>query len=373
MTLSPMNDLTALTPRRLKLFLIALPISLALIYFGVIAADRYVSESTVALQQAGNDSTGIPGAALLLAGLNPPSREDTLYLRQYIHSLGLLQKLEAKLKLREHYETERLDVWSRLWGGTSQERFLDYYRNRVEVVLDELSSTLTIRVQGFEPEFAHRLNTAILQESERFVNELSHKLAREKLGFAEAELARAGDRLQQAKAEVLTFQAKHKLLDPTVQAQASGALAAEMQAGITKAETELRQLRSFLNDDAFQVRALRSQIEATRAQLELERTRATGVGKQSDRLGSLAIDFQGLQMKAEFALDAYKLALAAVENARIEGTRKLKSLAVIEPPTQPQTAEYPRRIYNLLTILVGCLLLYGVARLVIATIREHQD
>jgi capsular polysaccharide transport system permease protein len=368
-----MNDLKAFTPRRLKLALIALPLLLAVLYFTVFAADRYVSESTVALQLAGNDAPAVPGAALLLAGLTPPSREETLYLRQYMHSLGLLSALDARLGLRKHYEGQQRDFAARLWGGTSQEEFLDHYRNRVEVTMDELSATLTVRVQGFEPAFAQKVNQAILEASERFVNEMSHKLAREKLGFAEGELARAGERLQQAKAELLAFQGKNRLLDPAVQAQASGALVAEMQATITKAEAELRGLRTFLNDDAYQVKALRAQIAATQAQLDVERARATGSGKHSDRLGALTADFQGLQMKAEFALDAYKLALGAVENARIEATRKLKSLVVIEAPTLPETAEYPRRLYNLATLLVACLLLYGVVRLVLATIREHQD
>lgn len=368
-----MTELKALTPKRLQIVLIALPLLLALLYYTVFAADRYVSESTVALQQAGNDASAIPGAALLLAGLNPPSREETLYLRQYVHSLSLLKTLDTKLGLRKHYEAQKLDVATRLWGGASQEAFLDYYRSRVEVSMDDLSSTLTVRVQGFDAAFAQGLNQAVLDESERFVNEMSHKLAREKLSFAEGELARAGNRLQQAKTEVLAFQGRNKLLDPTVQAQASGALTAEMQASITRSEAELRSLRTFLNDDAYQVKALRSQIEATQAQLELERSRATGSSRQSDRLGTLAIEFQGLQMKADFALDAYKLSLAAVENARIDATRKLKSLVVIEPATLPETAEYPRRLYNLATLLIGCLLLYGVVRLVIATIREHQD
>jgi capsular polysaccharide transport system permease protein len=39
----------------------------------------------------------------------------------------------------------------------------------------------------------------------------------------------------------------------------------------------------------------------------------------------------------------------------------------------PETAIYPRRIYNLVTLLVVSLLLYGIVRLVIATIREHLD
>lgn len=368
-----MTTLQSFTPRRLKLALIALPLALALAYFLLIAADRYVSESTVALQQSSSDASAMPGAALLLAGISPPSREETLYLKQYIHSLGLLQQLDTKLKLRQHYEAQKLDVLARLWGGASQETFRDYYRNRVDVNLDELSSTLTVRVQGFDPKFAQQLNQAILDESERFVNEMSHRLAREKLGFAEGELARAAEKLQQAKTELLAFQGKNRLLDPTVQAQASGAMVAELQAAITKSEAELRTLRSFLNEDSFQVRALRSQIEATRAQLEVERARATGSGRGSDRLGVLAIEYEGLKTKAEFALDAYKLALGAVENARIDATRKLKNLVVIEPATLPQTAEYPRRLYNLATLLVVCLLLYGIVRLVIATIREHQD
>jgi capsular polysaccharide transport system permease protein len=367
-----MTRLKALTPNRLKLVVIALPVLLALLYYTLVAADRYVSISTVALKQAGND-TPLPGAAMMLAGLNPPAREDSLYLRQYIHSLGLLQKLDAELKLREHYSAEKIDLPARLRADTSREDFLEYYRKRVEVVTDEMSSTLTVRVQGFRPEYAHQLNQRILGESEAFVNELSHSLAREKLQFAETELARTAERLQQAKMAVLAFQTKNKLLDPSVQAKASGALTAEMQGSITKAETELRSLRTFLNEDAFQVKALRSQIEAMRAQMEQERGRATGSGRSSDRLGSLAIEFQGLEMQAKFARDAYKVALAAVENSRIDATRKLKTLVVIEPPTLPETAEYPRRLYSLLTTLVASLLLYGIVRLVLATIREHQD
>lgn len=368
-----MITVNTFSARRLKIALIAVPLVLAAAYFGLMAADRYVSESTVALQQTGNDASALPGAAMLLAGLNPPSREETLYLKQYVHSLGLLKQLDTKLKLRDHYQGARLDLPMRLSGSASQEDFLEYYRNRVDVAMDELSSTLTIRVQGFEPAFAQALNQTILDESERFVNEMSHRLAREKLGFAEGELARAADKLQQAKTEVLEFQAKNKLLDPTVQAQASGTMVAELQGSITKAEADLRALRSFLQEDAYQVKALRSQIDALRAQLELERLRATGAGKQSDRLNVLAIEFEGLKTKAEFALDAYKLALGAVENARIDATRKLKNLVVIEPATLPQTAEYPRRLYNLATLLIGCLLTYGIVRLVIATIREHQD
>lgn len=368
-----MIELKDLTARRLQIVLVAVPMLLATLYFAVFAANRYVSESTVALQHASSDLSSLPGAALLLAGLSSPSRSEALYLRQYMQSLALLKALDAKLELRKNFEAEKLDWFARLWRGASQESFLDYFRNRVDVTVDEASATITVRVQGFDPVFAQTLNRAILKEGELFVNEMSHSLAREKLRFAESELERAAEHLQASTTEVLAFQSRYGLLDPSIDAQASGAMSAQMQASITKSEAEVRGLRSFMTEDAPQVRALRAQIKATQAQLEVERARATGSGEQSERLGALTIEFKSLRMRAEFALDAYKVALVATEGARMEATRKLTSLIVIEPATLPETAEYPRRLYNLVTLLVVCLLLYAVARLVIATIREHQD
>ncbi|GIX24543.1 MAG: capsule polysaccharide transporter [Caldimonas sp.] len=364
--------LSALTPARLKLLLIALPVLLAAVYYYALAADRYVSESIVTVRQANQNAAGAAGAALLLAGISPASREDNLYLRQYIHSLDLLKKLDAELGLRAHYEAETLDPFFRLWAGVSQEWFLEYYRARVEVLFDEVAGLLTVRVQGFEPEFAQKLNAAILRESEAFVNAYSQRMAREQMQFAQGELDRAAERLQAAKNEVLAFQTTHKLLDPTAEAQASGALVAELQAALAKQETELRALRSYLNDDSFQVQALRNQVEALRKQLEAERARAT-VGPRDVRLNEQAARFQDLLLRAGFAEDAYKLALAAVENARIDASRKLKSLVVIESPSRPEEALYPRRLYNLVTLFIVCCLLYGITRLIVATIQEHQD
>ncbi len=368
-----MSFLVTLSPRLLKAVLIALPVLVVGVYLGLFAADRYVSESTLAVRQAGSEGPAIPGAAMLLAGINPPSREDTLYLQRYIHSLALLSRLDAELKIREHYQSPTRDVLFRLWPSERQEDFLRYYRDRVEVSFDDVSALLTVRVQGFEPYFAQQLNRRILEESERFVNEYSHRIARERLAFAEAELRTAADRVQQAKNAVLAFQNRNRLLDPTVQAQASGALTAELQATRARLEGELSGLLTYMNEDAPQVRALRGRIDAISKQIEAERERPTTPGRQGDRLNALAVEFQALTMQAEFAVDAYKLALAAVENARIDATRKLKSLVVIEPPSAPETAEYPRRLYALVTVFVASLLFYAVVRLVLAIIREHQD
>jgi capsular polysaccharide transport system permease protein len=368
-----MKFLTLLSPRTLKLAIIGLPLLVVALYLALFAADRYVSESTLAVRQAGSEGMAVPGAAMMLAGLTPPSHEDTLYVQHYIHSLGLLLRLDSELKISEHYARSRMDLLHRFWRGSSQEDLLQYFRDRVQVSFDDVAALLTVRVEGLDPDFAQRLNKRILEESERFVNEYSQRMAREQLTFAESELKTAAQRVQQAKDQVLAFQTRNRLLDPTYQAQASGALSAELLATRARLEGELNALLAFMNEDAPQVRALRSRIAATARQADAERERGTKASQQGERLSSLAIEFQGLQMQAEFALDAYKVALGAVENARIDATRKLKSLVVIEPPSRPETPEYPRRVYILVTVLAATLLIYAILRLVLATIREHQD
>lgn len=369
-----MNRLIHLSARTLKLILIAAPMLLYALYLAFVAVDRYVSESIVTVRQANGDAgSSIPGAALLLAGINSPAREDTLYLREYVRSQALALELDKKLQLRQHFGAVRLDLPYRLAPHATQEEFLRYYRDRVEVGYDDRSSLLKLRVQGLDPDFAHRFNAALLEACERFVNETSHRIAREQLRFAEGELELASKRVQKTTSEILAFQKKNQLLDPALQAQASGLLTAELRATRSRLEAELGGLRGFLNDDAYQVRALRSRIEALDRQIDEESRRATADSSKGARLNQLAIEFQALQVQGEFARDAYKLAVATVENSRIEATRKIKSLVVIEPPSRPQTAEYPLAAYGLGTLLALCVLLYAIARLVLATIREHQD
>ncbi len=369
-----MKRLLQLTAARLFLAVVVAPVLLYGAYLAFVASDRYVSESVISVRSLGSDGgNALPGAAMLLAGINPPAHEDTLYLYEFVHSLGLLGKLDERLGLRKHFAQPRADLPFVLASDASQEDFLRYYRRRVEVAFDQRTALLRLRVQGFEPAFAQQLNRALLEECERFVNETSQRFATERLRFAEGELKLASQRLQSARNEVLAFQNRHRLLDPGVQAAATGALTSELQATRSRLEAELNGLLAYLNEDSYQVQALRSRLAALDRQVESERGRATTAPRTGERLNALALEFQGLQLQADFARDAYRLALGAVENARIESTRKIKSLVVVEPPSLPQTAEYPLQAYNLGTLLAVCLLLFAILRLVIATIREHQD
>lgn len=373
-----MSRLTSLWRRHwLAALTIALPMLLAAVYYSLMASERFVSTTVLTVRRAGHEASSVNGLAMLLPGAAAMSQEDTRYLREYLHSQGLLLRLDADLKIRQHYESAHTDLLHRLWPDASQEQLLEYWRRRVEIALDEVSGLLSVRVQGFDPDQAQRINQALLREAEAFVNDISHRIADEQLAFAKGELKRAEDQLTSTQRTLVDFQTRHRMLDPQADAQATGQRAAELRGRLTKLEAELATKRAFLNEDAPDLVTLKAELAAVRQQVGRETQSATANGSGGatggEALNRLAVTFHDIKTRAALADGAYRSALTAVEATRIEASRKVKSLVVIEPPTRPQTAEFPRRLYELTTLLLVCLALFGIAHLAIATVREHRD
>jgi capsular polysaccharide transport system permease protein len=358
--------------RNLRLAVIAAPLLLATAYLLVLAADRYVAESIIAVRENGDTPIAMDGLTAMLGASAPATRKDEYMLEAHILSTDMLQQLEDKLQLRERFSAPRADLVYRLSRNASREKFLGYFRDRVEVVVEDDSGLVRIRTQAFDPQTATALNRQIIALSERFINESSHRLAREQMAFAESELEKARVGMNGARKALLDFQNKHGVLDPLAQAQANTGVTVELQSLLAKQEAELKGLLGYLNEDTHQVRGLRTQIAGTRAQLRAENLRGTAV-PGGTHLNVLAGDYQQLLAEFQYAQDSYKLALTAVESARLESTRKLKSLVQVESPAVPEAAAYPRRLYTLIALLMGLSLLYGVVRLVVATIEDHQE
>ncbi len=363
-----------MTARNLRLGLIVVPWLAAAIYLFVFAADRYVAESIVIVRQEGSGMTLPSGVDALSAmfGTSSSAGEDPYMLQAHILSMDMLKQADQKLDLRREYSAPPLDFVFRMDADVDQEDFLEYFRDRVEVELDDAAGLLTIRTQGFTPQIAYQLNTEIVAISEEFINESSHRLARDQMAFAEGELRTARRRLDDARSRLLHFQEKNGVLDPMAQAAANTGLTAELQAMLARSEAELKALEAYLNSDAPQVQALQAQIAGIRAQLDVESRRGVTSANGSS-LNQLAGVYQELLAELEFATDAYRVALTGLETARVESTRKLKSLVLVESPVLPEAAKFPDRAYNLFALLIGLTLLYGIGRLVVATIEDHQE
>lgn len=359
--------------KRLMVWLVGVPMILALVYYSLLALDRYVSTAQVAVRQVGNNETPqMPGLAVMLSGLNPTSREETLYLREFLTSQDMLNVLQQKLDWSTHYAGRWRDPIYWLSNNAQREDLLEYYRRIVSAHFDEQTGLLSVSVQAFDPRFAEEVLKIMLGESERFVNELSHRMAREQMAFAQSELAKARTAYEDRREDMLKFQSTNNLLDAEATAKARAEIIAELEANLTKERTTLKGLSSTLNADTPQIRQQRNRINALEQQLASEIQRLVSQ-KGGDKLNVVASRYRNLTIDAAIAEEAYKFAVSSVESARIEASKKLRSLVTVVSPNLPDRAVYPERIYNLITLLLALVLLYGIVRFVIATVEDHRD
>ncbi len=362
--------LRASQKRILLLVLIVLPVLLASLYLFVLAKDRYVSESIVIVKQA--DGAGMANLNLgtLLGSGSSTMREDAMLLQQYILSPDMLKKMDKKLNLKKAFANSGWDVLERLPKDISFEDYLDYYRSKVSIVFDEKTSVLTVSTQGFTPQFSQKFNQVVLAESESFINELSHKISREEMQFANQEVNRSYQQLQVAKENVLIFQNENNIVDPKVQIEITTRLVADLQAKKAQQEAELSNLLTYLQDDTPQVVAVKNTIQSLQSQIEKEQSALTSVA--DEQLNQKMAEFEELKAKVQFESDLYKLALTALEKSRVEAAKKAKSLSVISQPYLPEDPTYPQKWYRLLTVLLVCVLAYGMVKVAVSIIEDHK-
>lgn len=342
---------------------------LVVFYYWVVASPRYVSETQFMVKQA--NSTESPFSGLAAIGSISGGMRDALVLKKYIESREMAVALDEAVSLKAHYERDDFDLISRLAHDSTIEEYVEFYQNHISVLHDELSDVLYVEVQTYEANYSLQVAQALLKLSESFINELGAKMAQEQVGYAQKEVERSYGELKKFQSDLVNFQDKFKLYNPEQQGGALVGAINELESEIIRQQTELKSLLAFMRDDAAEVKAKKIRINSLERQLAEEKNRLTNQDQQS--LNKINVDFQEIKLNAELASDLYKTSLAGLESVRSEAYRKLKHLLVIENPALAQEDRYPRRIYNIITWFVCLVLLYLVARLILAIVKEHKE
>ncbi len=357
---------------RLALYIIGLPMLLLAVYFGLLATDRYVSESRIVIKRSAEGGVQIGGFSLpFFGGVSGANAEDAIHLREFVYSQDLFDILDKELNLKQEFALKGLDFVQMMPPWATKEDYLDRFRHALEFAWDDKSGVIVITTHGSSPDFAKKFNEAVLKESERFINELSRRVAREQLEFADQELLRARKELDAAKEKLLGFQNSKNVLDPVSSAEVTTRVIAELEAQLAAKEVELNTLSGMLQNDAAQVVALRQTVAGIRQQIVAEKSKLTSAkGNALNRNAAEFLDYRGM---VEFRTDVYKIALATLEKIRLEAARKARTLAVLSTPQTPQEARYPQRLRTLGSWLFSLCLLYGFIRLTIEIIEDHRD
>jgi capsular polysaccharide transport system permease protein len=347
-----------------------LAIFLFAIYWGAVASDRYVSEAHVIVDRT--DFSGIQSMDFTALLTGKSNSNDLMLLRDHLLSVDMLAKLDARLDLRSHYNDRKRDILSRMWfRDASQEFFHRHYLSRVSIELDSLSGVLRIISQAYTPDMAQAITKLLVDEGEKFINEMGHRLAREQVDFLERQVAEIYERLMKTRKAALDFQNANGIVSPQGAVETLAAIVARIEGQIVELKGKREAMLGYLSPKAPDIAQINMQIAALEKQLALEKARLTST--QGQTLNRLVEEYQRLEMEAEFAQSVYNTALIALEKGRVDATRTLKKVSIVQSPTLPQYPIEPKRIYNIFVFSLSLLMMTGIIHLITAVIRDHRD
>jgi capsular polysaccharide transport system permease protein len=357
---------------------VLLPFLLFSFYQVILASPRYESQAKLIVKEPNGMATLDPAMAIMSGFGVSSGNSDTELVKAFIYSTDMLAYIDHELSISEHFSSTEYDFFSRLSAQASNEDKLSFFQDRVLVEIDDKSQIVSVFVQAFTPEFSHLISQTIVARAEWFINEIGHTLAKEQLKFVQQEHALVEKRLKSVKTELLSFQSRHDLLDPQAEGMALQQIAYQLEGQIAAKRTELRTLRSSMSETAPQVLNVAAQLQSMSQQLENERGRLTDQSASEDLLpeeinlnvSQILAKFSDYKINLELALQAYTSSQVSLEKSRIEAYRQLKYLITVESPTQPQEAKYPEVFYNISLFLAITLMVFGIGRIVIATVKE---
>ncbi len=354
---------------RLFLVTVVAPTLLAILYFGLIASDVYISESRFIIRSPQKQTVTGLGAILQGAGLSR-SQDDTYSVHDFMLSRDALRKLNTQLKLDKTYGTG--DVLSRfpeLDQDDSFEALHRYYQKQVSLQLDTISSISTLRVRSFDAAEAQMINQMLLEMSEALINQLNERSRQDMIRYAQAEVDKAEDKARAAALAVSRYRTEKAVFDPERQSALQLQQVSRLQEELIAAKSQLAQVKSLAPNNP-QVPVLKRQVGILEAEIEKETAKVAG-GERS--LSSKAAEFERLALERAFADKQLATALASLEQAHNEAQRKQLYLDRIVEPGKPDVAVEPRRLRNVAATLALGLVAWGVLSLLISGVKEHQD
>jgi len=355
---------------RLFLIIVVLPTLLAVIYFGLLASDVYVSESQFVVRSPDKPSTG--GLGVLLKSTGFSNAGDEVYAAQdYVRSRDALRALNKSDAVARAYHANDVSIFDRFnplgLTGTFEDLYR-YYQGKVTVQYDTTSSVATLTVRAFTPKDALRFNRQLLELSEGLINRLNTRGRNDVVQTAAHEVQDAQIEARNAAVALAAYRNNHGVVDPEEQAKAQLEMISKLQDELIGARVQLQQLQQMAPENP-QIPLLTTRISGLEHQIAEQKGEVAG-GHRS--LSATAVQYERLELERQYADRRLAAAMNSLQDAEDEARRKQAYVERIEQPSLPDDPAEPERLRGIIATFALGLIAWGILRLLFAGVREHH-
>ena len=351
---------------------VIVPTLVSVVYFGVMASDRYTSQSSFVVRSPKSQSS-LSGLGAILQGTGFTRAQDDIYtVQEYMRSRSSLEELRRLLPVREFYEAKG-DVFSRFNGfgfRGEEEAFYQYYRDQLNITFDAVSGISTLNVTAFDAAESQKINSALLKQGEALINQLNDRARSDTVRYAEEVVKVAEERVKEASQNLTDYRIENGIFDLKTQSEVQMGLVSKLQDELIVIQTQLDQVRAVTPENP-QIPGLMAREKSLRKEISQQLRAISGSGKQS--LSNQAADYQRVFLENQLAEQQLAAAITSLESAKAEADRQQLYLEVISSPNLPDLAHEPKRLYNIVATLIIGLMIFGIVSLLTASVREHKN
>ncbi len=343
-------------------------------YLYTYSLDQYASSMGFTVRkEEGGSATDLLGGLAQFAGTGGSADSDILY--EFIQSQELVEAVENKVNLRDHYSAywDEDPVFA-LWPDASIEDLVWYWSRIVRISYDRSAGLIELRVLAFEADMAQRVAQAILDEGQNRINALNAAAREDMMRYAEADLEVALQRLKEGREALTRFRIRTQIVDPSADIQGQMGVVNNLQQQLAEALIEYDILLETTTSNDPRLTQGQRRIEVIRERIAEEREAFASeeIGGVGADYPTLMAEYESLIVDREFAEETYRAALAARDIAQATSSRQSRYLAAYVRPTLSESAQYPQREMLIALVALFLFLAWAILVLIYYSVRDRR-
>lgn len=348
-----------------------LPMAWALVFYGLIASDRFISEARFTVRGVNGQQMGGLSVLLRTFGMDR-SNDDAFAVHDYIQSRDAVEELQKEIDLRAIFSRPESDYFTRfgnIFTGDTEEALYRHYLKRVDVEENMATGITTVRVHAYRPDDAKLVAEKLLQLSEKLVNGINTRARSDSIDFAQENLKLTGDEVIRTQIALTRFRNDELLINPEQAAQGNFEVIATLSQSLVQEQVRLQQM-AINSPSNPNIGPTEDRIRSLEQQIDIEKSKLTGSDEAiSNKLGR----YEELLLRRTLADKAYETAILSIDSARQDAVRKQIYLEAVIRPHLPDESRDPLRLRMIFTVLVLSLAVFVMTYILVAGSREHLN
>jgi uncharacterized protein involved in exopolysaccharide biosynthesis len=279
----------------------------------------YEAKTTILPPDEGGDSFGViaslvEASALSKVGLLSSNSTSDLF-QEILESRRVREPLIEKYDLKKRYGEPNLDLCLRELGSHVK---TDVLRSQI----------IVLEVEDKDPKIAAALANDMVTGLDRVYREARTQKADRAREYLDGQLVDAQNRLRDAEAKLTAYERQYGFVASASDAALQGA------ADIVSRKLALQVRRTWMQSYSGRENPALQAVNTELAALEREIARLPGIKQEAARLN----------LDVEIQRRVYTLLNAQLEEARLEGSRTISTISVLDPARPPTIKSRPRRM-----------------------------